>query len=321
MKRLFLLFVVMLGALAGAYYYFLNDLEQLWAAYLYLQEKKEEPQEVAQVNEYPPAIHEEPLLQEQPNELIVPEFDLPSELPHEMTPAPHQPDKLDVILRGFDRAVISAKVTTSVLEVTHRMGERFNKGDLLILLDDTVYIGLKKKAEGNLNKAQAELISRKQLFEENIASEFEVKTAEANVAIAQSDLISAQYAIDASHIMAPYDGKVVSLFVEPFELIQEGKPLIEIVNDRYIIGQVLAPVSELTKIQYDAPVEVFVEELQETVHGKILRIDAVIDPASSTFKIDLLIDNAHGHLKPGMIGRVLFEFKDPYTSIKPEPNR
>lgn len=229
----------------------------------------------------------------------------PPFLPEEPIKVPSE--TFAVIFKGLDRATISSKITTTVLKIPFKMGQKFKKGDLLILLDDTVYVGFKSKAEGNLSKAIAELAAKRQLYQENIASLFEIKTAEANFAIAKSDLISSQYMIDASHILAPYDGKVVAVFVEEYELIQEGKPLIEIVNDTQLIGQVLADVKILQLVHLNQVIPIFVQELNETVEGKVFRIDAVIDPASSTFKIDILVDNKMDRLRPGMIGMINFD--------------
>lgn len=253
-------------------------------------------------------------------DLIVPEFDLPSEiLPEEYVKQKSDEPQLAVIFRGLDRATISSKVNSTVLGISHRMGERFRKGELLVRLDDTIFVGLKEKALGNLAKARAETEAKEQLFKQDIASAYEVKVARANVAVAISDLITAQYSIDACHVMAPYDGKVVSLFVEEHEQIQEGKPMIEIVNDLFLIGQVLAPASIISSIRLGQPVDIFVREIGTKVTGKILRIDAVIDPASSTFKVDLLVDNQMGALRVGMIGEVVFKSQNSYSQVEPQP--
>ena len=80
---------------------------------------------------------------------------------------------------------------------------------------------------------------KKQLYKDNIASTLEIKVAQADLATAESDLITAQYSVNACTINAPDDGQVVNLFVEEHELIQQGKPLIEIVDDSSLIGQVI----------------------------------------------------------------------------------
>ncbi len=224
-------------------------------------------------------------------------------------PATPQPMAYAVIFKSFDRATLSSLVTSTVIKITHRMGEYFRAGELLVLLDDTVFQGLLFKAKGTLEKAKAELEAKQNLYSQEIASLFELKTAQANVAIATSDVISAEHAIKACHITAPYNGKVVQLYVEEAELIQEGKPLMEIVNDEHLIGQVLIPANaaNIKTISLGKPLKISINETGETVMGKIFRVSPIIDPASSLIKIDVLVDNKEGNLRSGMIGSTILE--------------
>ncbi|MBA3720961.1 MAG: efflux RND transporter periplasmic adaptor subunit [Parachlamydiaceae bacterium] len=210
-----------------------------------------------------------------------------------------------VIFKAFYRGILSAEVTAIVEKITHRMGERFKEGELLVQLDDTIFQGYRVKAVGNVEKAKAELASKEKLFKDGIASIFEIKTAEANLGIANSDLINADHAINGCSVRAPFDGKVVNILIEEHELIQEGKPLIEIVNDDYLIGQVLSPARLLPILAIGRPVNIFVQETGTIEVGKILRLDAIIDPASSLLKVDIIVDNKNQKLRSGMIGRVI----------------
>ncbi len=247
----------------------------------------------------------------------IPEY---ANIPSENYTPPKTAPSYAVIFRSFDRATLSAEITSTVQKITHRMGESFEIGELLILLDDTIFQGLLYKARASLDKAKAELGAKEKLYKENIASHYELKTAQANVATAMSDVINAKHAIKACHIIAPYNGKVVQLFVEDAELIREGNPLIEIVNDEQLIGQVLVPANatNLSRIALGTNLKIEVTETGETVMGKILRVSPVIDPASSLIKIDIVVDNKEEKLKSGMIGSITLENDIPNVSQKLE---
>jgi len=214
-------------------------------------------------------------------------------------------DYLRVILSPLHRATLSSEVViTSVQEINKKMGESFKKGDLLIKLDDAIFLGLLRKAEGNFEKAKAEVNAKRQLYQEEISSLFELKSSEADLATAESDIISAEHAIKACTILAPYDGKVDNVFVEEHELVQQGKPLIEIIDDAFLIGKVLVPSSMLSRLALDKEVKIKIRDTNTVVTGKILRIDSIIDPSSSMLKLDLVVDNKNGQLRSGMIGIV-----------------
>lgn len=238
----------------------------------------------------------------------VPTFNLPSAYPENFgVEPPNEIESFPVIFKAFYRGILSSEVTSRVVKITRRMGERFKVTELLVQLDDTIFEGLRQKAIGLVKKAEVEFSSKQELYKQNISSIYEVKTAESNLSGAISELINADHAINACFIRAPFDGKVVNLMVEEHELIQQGKPLIEIVNDDYLIGQVLAPTKLLPILVVGKPVKIKIHETGTTEKGEILRLDAVIDPASSLIKVDILVNNFEQKLRSGMIGDVVFE--------------
>lgn len=202
---------------------------------------------------------------------------------------------------------LSAEVATPVKKIYKRFGESFSKGDVLIQLDDRVYQSNLKKAQAVLSRARTEYDGKKQLFHDNVASLFELKEAEANVAIAEADLAKAEKDLDSTTIKAPYDGKVVDLKIEEYELPKVGDDLIDVLYDKVLLAKVLIPSTLLPKIHPGDPFRIRVNETDKTITAKIQRIGAVIDPSSSTIQIEGEINNEDEKLKPGMTGSVIFD--------------
>lgn len=210
-----------------------------------------------------------------------------------------------VVLEPLHRTSLSAQVETPVTKITKRMGESFNEGDLLIQLDDSVFKAELNRANSGLVKAQTELDSKQRLFNDHVASVFEIKEAEANVAIAEAEVAKAKKNLEATKIIAPYKGKVVSLNIEEFELGQVGKVMIELVEDQKLLANLLIPSSFLPKIALGQAITITIKETGEPIIAKVTRIGAVIDPSSSTLKIEAEIDNREGKLKAGMSGTAI----------------
>lgn len=221
-----------------------------------------------------------------------------------------------VIIDPLHRTLLSAQIQSPVEKIYKHMGDTFEKGDILIQLNDTVYQNNVKKAEAALNKAQVELDGKKQLFHDNVASLFELKEAEANVATAKADLSVAERDLNATTIKAPYDGKVVTLNIEEHELPQTGKDLIEVVYDKTLLAKLLLPSSMLKDLKVGLPFTIDVNETKQRIQAKILRIGSVLDPSSSTIKIEAEIDNKDGKLKAGMTGKVNFQTDNHQTTEK-----
>lgn len=234
----------------------------------------------------------------------------------EAAPKPSD-DVFHVTLDPLHRTLLYAIIQSPVVKINRRLGESFKEGDVLIQLDDTVYKSNFNKASALVEKTKTELDAKTQLYNDKVASLFEVKDAEANVASAETDLAVAQRDLKATKIKAPYDGKVVSLQIEEHELPQTGKDLIEIVYDSTLMAETLIPSTLVTSIEIGMPLKINIKELNKDVDAKISHIGSVIDPTSQTIKIEAEIDNSNGELLAGMKGTV----RIPYKPIKSEKNK
>lgn len=239
-----------------------------------------------------------------------PDFILAKEVevePAETVPTPLSHDEKEIYQVFLDprhRTRLYAEVNTPVTKIYKRMGDTFKKGDPLIEFDKRVYEGVLLKAEAVVGKTETEYQAKKQLYDDNIASFFDLKDAEAEAAAAKADLILAKKNLDASVVKAPYDGKVVNLNIEEHELPTQDKELIEIIDDQVLLAKLLLPSILLPKIHKGESTPIWIREINDTVEGKIIRISPVIDPSSSTVKVEAEIDNSNGRLNAGMTGTV-----------------
>lgn len=218
---------------------------------------------------------------------------------------------LRVILAPYTRTILSAQISTPILssqvsapvqKIFKRMGESFQKGDILIKIDDSVYGANLVKSLVTLDRARVLLQARGSLFDDAIASLIDLKDAQAAVASGEADVSLAQNQFDWSTIVAPYNGRVVTLNIEEYELPQPGQALIEIAEEERLLAKILVPSIYLKNIYIGKILHVNIQETGTTVEAKIIRIGAVIDPSSSTIAVDAEIDNRDGSLIPGMIG-------------------
>lgn len=213
-----------------------------------------------------------------------------------------------VTLAPRHRTSLSAEIASPVVSINKKMGQSFKKDEVLVKLNDVLFQSNIKKAEAALEKAKVELNAKKQLYQDNVASLFELKEGESNVATAQADLALARRNLEGATIHAPYDGKVVAVNIEEYETPQLGKSLIEIVDDEIMIAKFLVPSSYLPKISTGMPFDIVIKETGEKIPAKITRIGSVIDPSSGTVKIEADVDNSKNTLRSGMAGRAIFNF-------------
>lgn len=213
------------------------------------------------------------------------------------------PTTYRLILDPVQRTTLSAQVTTTIKEINKEMGEAFYEGETLIELDSVIVQAEYMKARAEMERALADLDAKQELFETNSVSLLDLREAEAGLAGAKADVTIAETRLEACVIIAPYDGKVVDLSFESHEMVQPGDELIEIVDDSILVAKFLVPSTELDRIAIGKTIAVHIHETQSQEEATIANISSVIDPASSTVKVEAEIDNASGHLRSGMIGK------------------
>jgi len=194
-----------------------------------------------------------------------------------------------------------------VRKVHKKMGESFEKGDILIELEDGVLKTNYQRAEAEVARTMTQLDAIKKLHEDKISSNYELRNAESEYKKSVAELAMAMKNLEATKIKAPYKGKVEDVYIEEYELPKEEHELIELVDDQVLIARLLVTSDLLPKLYEGKPIVIAVQEIGENVEAKIKRIGAMIDPSSSTIKIEAEIDNRDGRLKAGMIGRVTIE--------------
>lgn len=214
------------------------------------------------------------------------------------------PSPLRVVLMPLHRTIYKpeVQVIAPVVQLNVREGDSFKKGELILQLDPGKYQAFYDKAKADAEKAEVELRAKHKLFQDETISLFDFMQAKASLATARAEVEIAKKNLEATTIIAPYDGKVANLFIELHELPVEGREMIELIEDTHLRGIILVPSSLVSKIQIGDKVDIFIEEKQDTYEAKISSIAATIDPASSTLKIEVDVNNENNELKAGMSG-------------------
>lgn len=240
---------------------------------------------------------------------------------------PPEDEQFRAIFLPLYHTTMSSQVNAKVQRIFKRMGDSFEEGEILIQQENQVYKGLLEKARAAVARTEAELKGRQDLFSKNLISYFDLKTAEANLASAQSEFVTAETLYNSCAIRAPYKGKVINLFVEEQEYVQEGRNLIEIIYDEVLLGRLLVPTKDLKQFTRGKELKIKIPEAGTIVEGKVYRIDAAINPSSSLIKVDIIVLNHDQKLISGMIGEVIVEpkrvLREEPVPINPrsEPNR
>ena len=203
------------------------------------------------------------------------------------------------VLKAVDRAVLSSELAARITELPVRAGGSFRKGDLLVGLDCQLYQAQETKVASEKKAAVMKLGNVVKLNDLKSVGALEVALAETHLEQVQASLKMARINTDRCQIKAPYDGRVVNLLVNRYEVIDQQQELVEIVNNQQVKAEVVAPTSWLTWLREGIPVKLTIDESSIVAEGVISAVSPAIDPASQTVLIHVkLVKNAG--LIPGM---------------------
>jgi hypothetical protein len=99
--------------------------------------------------------------------------------------------------------------------------------------------------------------------------------------------------------------------VQRYQYVTVGQPLIDILSDKDLELELVAPSRWLAWLQPGERFIVRVDELERTFPAIVTRIGARIDPVSQTIKIYARIDGVYPELRTGMSGLAQFSRTEP----------
>jgi membrane fusion protein, multidrug efflux system len=104
-------------------------------------------------------------------------------------------------------------------------------------------------------------------------------------------------------IKALFDGLTAEQKVQEFQYATPGQPLLEILDDRSLEVELIAPSRWLAWLKPGYVFAVHIEETDKSYPATITRVGGRVDPVSQTIKVLGEIQGEAGDLMAGMSGR------------------
>jgi RND family efflux transporter MFP subunit len=231
------------------------------------------------------------------------------------------------------RYIIAPKVSGRVVEITKRIGDWVNKGEIIARIDDAEYQQAVLEAEANLKISKASLNEAESQFEltrqelervrslqeKGISSSSELDAAETEYSAQQSRLElaraqveqreaalkSARIRLEYTVLAATEPGFIGERYVDEGNLLSANSPLVSVVGIDSVIVQATIIEKDYARIKVGQSAELHVDAFPDTTFtGKVARIAPVLEEASRVAKAEVEFENKERLLKPGMFARV-----------------
>ncbi|MFH1340234.1 MAG: efflux RND transporter periplasmic adaptor subunit [Pseudomonadota bacterium] len=243
-------------------------------------------------------------------------------------------DEFSGRLEAVERVEIRSRVAGAIQEIHFREGALVKQGDLLILIDPSLYAADVARAEGQVAAARARLTLTKSDFERGqqltdsrtiSQRDFDgrvnaYREAEANLKAAEASLQTAKLNLGYTEVRAPVAGRVGKLEITVGNLIAAGpgtpvlttlvsvNPIYASFNaDEQVVTRALKTLAEESAPSDIGriPVQMGTATSDGTPYkGRMQLIDNQVDAGSGTVRVRAVFDNADGRLIPGQFARI-----------------
>jgi len=214
--------------------------------------------------------------------------------------------------------IISSRILARIENISVRAGDKVNRGDLLIQLEQSDLSSQVLQVKQNIKAIQARHNEAKQnlersieLFKKQLVSEFDLDQKRANFQSIHAELTAAEQALSQAKttlsyatLTAPINGLIVDRFAEPGDTAQAGTKLLSLYNPLSL--RVEAQVRErlALTLTHGQNIEIELPSINKTIMGEIEEIVPAVNTGSRSFLIKARI-STHQNLLPGMYARML----------------
>ncbi len=203
-------------------------------------------------------------------------------------------------------AVLSSEIAGRVITMPVREGQSFREGEVIASIDCGSYEAKLAQTDAQANAAERKAEALKLLDERRAARKIDVDLSVIEIDAAKAQRQLAAIDVSRCRITAPFAGRVAETKVQRFQYVQPGQPVIEVLSDRDLEVELLAPSLWLSWLRVGSGFVIHIDELGESYRATVSRLGARIDPVSQAVKVYATVDGSSSALLPGMSGIASF---------------
>ncbi|HET9863280.1 MAG TPA: efflux RND transporter periplasmic adaptor subunit [Steroidobacteraceae bacterium] len=221
--------------------------------------------------------------------------------------------------RANESVDITSKTSNIVTEVRFRDGEKVNRGQVLVQLDDAQARADVAAAEAALNESQAQYNRSRELLNTQALSKSQFDQLEATLKSNRARLAAANARLEDTVIRAPFSGHVGLRRVSVGSLISPGTVITTLDDTSVIKLDFAVPENFLATLRRGLAVRASAPAFPgRNFSGTVSSIDSRVDVNTRSVTVRALLSNEDGALKPGMFLNVSLANDDRDALVIPE---
>jgi RND family efflux transporter MFP subunit len=199
-----------------------------------------------------------------------------------------------------DRQVeLVSKTVGRVRKVNVEEGDWVQRGDILAELENGREEIRFRQEDLRTAEKQRDLDRSRSLLERSLITQEEFDTAKSAFQLSESERDLARVILEETYLRAPFDGQVTRRLVVPGQHVAVSEPLFTLVDFEPLRVRVNLPESIARKITAGDRVHMDTEARDEPIPAVVERVAPVVDPATSTVRVTLLVEGEQKDLRVG----------------------
>ncbi len=207
-------------------------------------------------------------------------------------------------LRSDESVTLRPEVAGRISQIPFTEGQRVQKGQVLIRLDDSVPRAEFEQARANFSLAKSNFDRSIELQQKGFISKQARDEADNAMKVQQAAMVLAQVRLDKSVIRAPFNGIVGLRNVSVGDYVAAGQDLVPIEAIDPLKVDFRVPELYLSQIRTGQALQITLDSVPDKIfNGVVFAISPLIDAGGRSIVMRAQIKNA-GQLRPGMFARV-----------------
>ena len=234
--------------------------------------------------------------------------------------------------RASQEVNLSFRVSGPLITLPINVGDRVKEGDVLARIDPNDFQARVDTLQGELDTARAQAVLTEKEYQRGreidakgtgliSKSEVDKRLGARNRAAAQVKALTASLGLardklSYTNLTAPFDGMVVSTYVENFEDVLAKQPIVRLLNSERVELGISVPEGLIGYAPYVEQITVRFDALPgKDITAKIKEIGREASEATRTYPVTLVMDQPEDtEILPGMAGQASIVSRPPENS-------
>jgi RND family efflux transporter MFP subunit len=187
----------------------------------------------------------------------------------------------------------------------YKEGSSVQRGDVLAVLDLSEIDAQVNQASIGVEKAKRDLTRAENLYRDSVVTLEQLQNARSAYELARSQKKIADFNREHSRIIAPANGKIQKILVEPNELIAPGYPAILFASTEsdWVVRVALTD-KDIVKFSLGDSAQVLMDAFPDSrFRAEITELAAITDPVTATYQVELRVLQSDPQFRSGFIAR------------------